>query len=117
MKYLAHHGVASGSFREVAEILGAMERAGLLLDRGWDHTTPIMRKSHMSNIGSISQMRGSLWLSEVFGGALIIPCCKAVTVQIAGLSSEDGAECSRTGLVLDRSHVLTNAHVVRGMTD
>jgi hypothetical protein len=116
-QYLQRSGVRGGSVREVGQILNAMAQAGLLLPNGWDTTRPIFGQIYISNRGETSQAGGLLWLSEVLQGEIIIPCYSAVTVQITGYGAEADAEPqSGTGLILDRSHVLTNSHVVAHMT-
>ena len=63
-----------------------------------------------------SQSEGYLWLAEPLGAGLIKPAYGSVTVPIAGYSKTTGDESVGSGLVLDESHVLTNAHVVNDMT-
>jgi S1-C subfamily serine protease len=54
---------------------------------------------------------GNLWLSEALGPDLIIQSYKNVTVQVSGGEGKP----SGTGLVLDRSHIVTNRHVVEAL--
>ena len=115
-RYLQRSGVEGGNVREVGRILNAMAQTGLLLPNGWDTTTPIFGQIYISNRGETSQAGGLLWVSEVLHGEIIIPCYCAVTVQITGYAAAADAEPqSGTGLILDRSHVLTNKHVMENM--
>ncbi len=57
-------------------------------------------------------MKGDLWLSEALGVDLITESYNPATLRI----SRKGHEGSGTGLVLSRTHVLTNRHVVEGLT-
>ena len=107
--YLYKIGFPQRGAEEITRILGAMERAGLLM-HGWDPTGVGLLGDIYVSIGVDSmQTRGNLWLSEVFGAELIIDSYSAVTVQISGGEGGPG-----TGLVLDSSHVVTNKHVTKG---
>ncbi|WP_067498963.1 S1 family peptidase [Nocardia ignorata] len=103
---------------EVTRILGAMEHVGLLISGGFDLTSALGGHVYFGNRGSRSQRQGGgrLWLSEVFGAELIIPLYRQVTAQITGYPAVPDADQQwGTGLILDRSHMLTNKHVVEGM--
>ncbi|WP_244268884.1 S1 family peptidase [Mycobacterium parascrofulaceum] len=114
--YLQNLGIENRNARQVGLILGAMERAGLLLPNGWDSSQPLFGQVYVSNRGATSQASGNLWMSEVLGSEIIIPSYLMVTVQITGYAADPEADQqSGTGLILDRSHVLTNRHVVEGM--
>lgn len=114
--YLQKQGVENCGFGEVGPILRAMERAGLLLPNGWDNTTPLLGQVYVGTRGALSQAHGNLWMSTVLGGEIIIPAYCTVTVQITGYPAEpDTDQLSGTGLILDRSHILTNRHVVEPM--
>ena len=117
-RYLHSLGLpGSGNVGVLTRLLGAMERAGLLLPVGWHQQVPIMGQQYVTQ-GAVSkgQIGGNLWLSEVFGAGLIIPSYNAVTIRLAG-HDEDGnpVDSWGTGLVLDHTHVLTNKHVVTGL--
>lgn len=115
-RFLERSGVQNVSVREVGRILNAMAQVGLLLPNGWDSSTPVFGQTYVSNRGETSQAAGVLWLSEVLHGEIIIPCYLKATVQITGYAAgKDADEQSGTGLILDRSHILTNRHVVEGM--
>ncbi|WP_167669947.1 S1 family peptidase [Nocardia mikamii] len=60
------------------------------------------------------QRGGYLWLADVLGPELIVRTIGAATVLISGRTREGGFGTG-SGIVLDDSHVLTNAHVVRDM--
>ena len=117
-KYLYTRGLR-GFANAVAltQILGAMERAGLLLAVGWQSNLPLMRQRYISKNGpSPGQLGGNLWLSEVFGAELIIPSYNAVTIQISG-SDARGKPRSGSGLILDHTHIVTNKHVVAALAE
>ena len=101
----------------LTNVLGSLERVGLLWPVGSEPHLPIMGERYISP-GRISkgQRGGNLWLSEVFGAQLIIPSYNAVTVQLAG-HDDDGnpVDSWGTGLVVDHHHIITNKHVVAGL--
>ena len=107
----------AGKVGALTGLLGAMERAGLLISAGWHANLPIMGQRYISQ-GTVSkgQREGNLWLSEVLGAGLIIPSYNAVTLQLAGHDA-DGKPVDTwgTGLVLDHTHIVTNKHVVTGL--
>nr|WP_237082125.1 serine protease [Mycobacteroides abscessus] len=119
-RYLHLQGLRdAGNVMALTKLLGAMERAGYLLMAGVDHRMPFLGHTYLTQGGaSPGQVGGSLWLSELFGAALIIPSYNAVTFQIAGRDREGNEQASwGTGLVLDRTHIVTNKHVVTGLAD
>ncbi|WP_156297557.1 S1 family peptidase [Mycobacterium paragordonae] len=110
---------AAGQPATLNRILGAMERAGLLLPLGWSPQLPIMGQQYITQGGaSKGQLGGNLWLAEIFGAELIIPSYHAVTVQLAG-HDDDGnpVDSWGTGLIVDHNHVITNKHVVTGLAN
>jgi S1-C subfamily serine protease len=117
-KYLGALGLPSANNAiALTQLLGSLERAGLLWLVGRDPGLPIMAERYVSP-GQISkgQRGGNLWLSAVFGAQLIIPSYNAVTVQLAG-HDHDGNPVDNwgTGLVVDHNHIITNKHVVTGL--
>lgn len=117
-KYLHTLGLRdAGNAVVLAQILGAMERAGFLLAVGWESYLPLMGQRYISQRGaSPGPLGGNLWLCEVFGAALIIPSYKLVTIQLSDTDAE-GNECGSwgTGLILDHTHIVTNKHVVTAL--
>lgn len=112
--YLQKVGVPSGNMSAMARIFDGMERVGLLLRAGWWPNlpgAPLQGQLYISQGVQSVQTAGHLWLSEVLGPELIIESYKAVTVQVSGGEGRP----SGTGLVLDRSHILTNRHVVEAL--
>jgi S1-C subfamily serine protease len=107
-RYLQKAGGQSGGSTQIARLLAAMERVGLLLSAGWEKQYPLLGQRYVSQGTPSAQRQGTLWLSEVLGAELIIEAYKLVTIQISG----GGDAPWGTGLVLDGSHVLTNKHVV-----
>jgi transposase-like protein/S1-C subfamily serine protease len=108
--YLQKVGMPSDAW-ELGQILDAMARAGLLLPAGWRADMvgwPMQGQLYISQGSRSPQMKGNLWLSRVLGADLVIQSYNAVTVQISGGEGRP----SGTGLVLDRSHIVTNRHVV-----
>lgn len=114
--YLSKRGL-SGNATELIRILGAMERAGLLMAAGWHPRLPLMGQQYVSQGFDSPQREGNLWLSEVLGAEIIIPSYNAVTVLIAGTDAEGNpGEHWGTGLIIDENHIITNRHVVMGLT-
>lgn len=113
MGWLTQLGVRV-NLREVMKVILGMEAAGLLLSGGYDYSQPVHGQIYWSNNGVRSQMTGSLWLAEVLGAELVIPCYSAVAALITGYN-RNGDRVSGTGLVLDRQHLVTNRHVVEVM--
>jgi S1-C subfamily serine protease len=112
--YLQKIGVNTGGATDLGQMFAAMEHAGLLMRAGWRADmvgVPMHGQLYISQGVTSAQIQGSLWLSEVIGPELVIESYKAVTVQISGGEGRP----SGTGLVLDRTHVLTNRHVVEGL--
>lgn len=107
----------AGNLQALTQIIGAMQRAGFLVPFGAPLNIPIMGERYLTQGGaSPGQVGGNLWLSEVFGAELIIPSYNAVTIQLCGRDAE-GNESARwgSGLVLDRTHIVTNKHVVNAL--
>lgn len=74
---------------------------------GW----PMQGQLYISQGVRSAQAAGHLWLSEVLGAELIIESYNAVTFLIgAGEGKPVG-----TALVLDRTHMVTNRHVIEGL--
>ncbi|WP_322857769.1 S1 family peptidase [Mycobacterium shigaense] len=107
--YLQKIGVQGGNTTALGRILEGMEQAGLLLRAGWWTKlagVPMQGQLYISQGVRSAQAAGNLWLSEALGADLIIESYKAVTVAIGG-----NGKCG-TGLVLDRTHLVTNKHVL-----
>ncbi|MDM4141919.1 serine protease [Mycobacterium sp. FLAC0960] len=117
-RYLHSLGLlGAGNVAALTRLLGAMERAGLLLPLGWQQHLPMMGQQYVTEVAvSKGQSGGNLWLSEVFGASLIIPSYNAITIRLAGHDEYDNPIDSwGTGLLLDHTHVLTNKHVITGL--
>lgn len=110
MKFVQLRQLQPGEATVIPRLLAAMERAGLLINFGWDNI-PVNGQRYVMQGKRSAQMQGDLWLSDVVGADLITACYNPVTVRI----SRKRHEGSGTGLVLDRSHLLTNRHVVEGL--
>jgi hypothetical protein len=112
--YLQKVGVPVGDAAALCRLLVAMEAAGLLMRAGWRADMvglPMQGQLYISQGVQSAQIQGNLWLSEVIGPELVIESYKAVTVQVSGGEGKP----SGTGLVLDRSHIITNRHVVEAL--
>jgi hypothetical protein len=112
--YLQKIGVPNGTVTAMGRILDGMERAGLLLRAGWSPNlagVPTQGQLYVAQGVRSAQTTGNLWLSEALGPELVIESYKAVTVQVSGGEGKPAG----TGLVLDRSRILTNRHVVEGL--
>ncbi|OBA70607.1 hypothetical protein A5641_12210 [Mycobacterium sp. 1554424.7] len=93
------------------DLLARMERAGMLILCGWDSGESVMGQRYISHGQMHYMQQGDLWLSEVLGPELIIESYNAATIRITRNGKAGGA----TGLALDRSHLVTNRHVVEGL--
>jgi hypothetical protein len=115
LNYLPRAGFRGSDTRSVVMVLDAMARVGLLAPSGWDQRLnghPWVGQLYISHAGKSPRgYQSSLWLAEVFGGELLIPAYNLVSVLItAGQGQGVG-----TGLVLDRTHIVTNRHVIKGL--
>lgn len=107
----------AGHITELTRLLGAMERAGLLLAAGWDPRQSLQGQRYITQGRPTKrQAEGHLWLCEALGAELIIPSYRTVTLQISGHDGDGNPVDSwGTGLVIDHNHVVTNKHVVAGL--
>lgn len=98
----------------VYPVLRDMVRANLLYDHGLVRSTDgVLGHAYGAVAGAItnSQRSGDLWQSRAQGSALIIASYRAVTIHFTGVTPESDV-ANGSGLVLDREHILTNAHVL-----
>lgn len=114
--YLQKRGVPTGESTDMIRILNEMERAGLLLRAGWWANpvmvgAPMFGQLYVSQGVRSAQTAGHLWLSEVIGVELVIESYKAATFLISGGEGKPVG----TALVLDRTHMVTNRHVIEGL--
>jgi len=112
--YLQKIGFPGADPAVLSGTLCAMERAGLLLRAGWRADMvgmPMMGQLYVSQGVQSPQINGNLWLSEVFGAELVIESYNWVTLLISGGEGQPVG----TGLVLDRTHAVTNRHVIEGL--
>ncbi len=74
-------------------------------------------EAHFMTVGGAtkSQSSGPLWLSEVFGLDLVLRTYGPLTVAVPGVNQDGDARCG-SGMLVDSTHVLTCAHVVKDMT-
>jgi hypothetical protein len=118
--YITRIGIRhSGGGEDVTRVLSAMERVGLLVPAGWHPDIALLGQQYVSQSPPSTQRRGHgvLWLSEVLGAELVIPTYRRGTALIAG-TNQDGKPSNHwgTGLVLDHAHIVTNKHVIEGLT-
>jgi hypothetical protein len=115
LTYLPKAGFQGSDVRSVVLLLNAMERVGLLAPTGLDARMvgrPWEGQLYIAHGGPSARARqSSLWLAEVLGAELLIPAYNLVSVLI---TAGEGAPVG-TGLVLDRTHVVTNRHVIEGL--
>ena len=112
--YLQKIGFPAGELAGVSRILAEMERGGLLMRAGWRHDMvgwPMQGQLYISQGVRSPQTAGHLWLSPIFGAELIIESYNAVTFLIGGGEGKPVG----TALVLDRTHMVTNRHVIEGI--
>jgi hypothetical protein len=118
--YITRIGIRhSGGGEDVTRVLSAMERVGLLVPAGWHPDITLLGQQYVSQSPPSAQRRGHgvLWLSEVLGAEVVIPTYRRGTALIAGIDP-DGNPSNHwgTGLVLDHAHIITNKHVIEGLT-
>jgi len=99
----------------IMRVLHVMQQASMLLEDGAVSSSLFGRVYITAELGTRSQADGHLYLSEVLGGALIIPTYGAITIPIPGVSRATGLVGIGSGLVLSDRYILTNAHVIRDM--
>ncbi|ETZ33170.1 trypsin family protein [Mycobacterium intracellulare MIN_061107_1834] len=114
--YLQKRGITVGDATALARILNEMERTGLLMRAGWWANpamlgVPMQGQLYVSQGVVSAQTAGHLWLSEVLGFELVIESYKAATFLISGGEGKPVG----TALVLDRTHMVTNRHVIEGL--
>ena len=112
--YLQKIDFPRGDMTAMARILAEMERVGLLLRAGWRADMaglPMQGQLYISQGVRSAQIKGNLWLSEALGVELVIESYKAVAYLIGGGEGKPVG----TGLVLDRTHMVTNRHVIEGL--
>lgn len=114
--YLQKRGIPTGDATALARILNEMERTGLLMRAGWWANPvmvgiPMQGQLYVSQGVVSAQTAGHLWLSEVLGVELVIESYKAATFLISGGEGKPVG----TALVLDRTHMVTNRHVIEGL--
>lgn len=112
--YLQKLGFKATPLQVLSEILCGMERAGLIMRAGWYAdlaNAPMVGQLYISQGVGSTQINGNMWLSGVFGAELIIESYNWVTLLIGGGEGKPVG----TGLVLDRSHMVTNRHVIEGL--
>lgn len=114
--YLQKRGIPTGDATALARILNEMERTGLLMRAGWWGNPvmvgiPMQGQLYVSQGVVSAQTAGHLWLSEVLGVELVIESYKAATFLITGGEGKPVG----TALVLDRTHMVTNRHVIEGL--
>ncbi|WP_081701499.1 MULTISPECIES: serine protease [Rhodococcus] len=90
--------------------------AGLLQRMPGAGPPPFLDAYYAMNQGATkAQASGDLWLSEVLGPEFLIRSFMASTIAVTGTNT-DGDPQIGTGLLIDDKHILTNRHVVDGMT-
>ncbi|SKR67550.1 peptidase Do [Mycobacteroides abscessus subsp. abscessus] len=111
VNYIQIKGLQPGDATATSRLLAAMERAGLLIAAGWDTALPLLGQRYVSQGVLSAQKQGYMWLAEALGPEFVIEAFKPVTVQI---TAEDSPHWG-SGLILDRSHIITNKHVTKGL--
>jgi hypothetical protein len=112
--YLQKIGFPSGGMTALSRILAEMERAGLLMRAGWRNDMvgwPMQGQLYISQGVRSAQTAGHLWLSEVLDTELIIESYNTVTFLISGGEGKPAG----TAFALDRTHMVTNRHVIEGL--
>ncbi|WP_165605207.1 S1 family peptidase [Mycolicibacter sinensis] len=116
--YLEARGITNirSHIKEVAHIVEDMERRGILYDWGLVEAAagPVGHAYLTWNYGR-APMGGDLWMARLFGAELIVPSFGGLTIPIPGVSRATGEPDIGSGLVVDGTHIITNAHVIEGM--
>jgi len=99
----------------VAVLVASLVRTGILVE--FPGGTPPFGSGYVTMFpgATRAQASGHLWLSACIGPELLIRTYGAATIPITGKDSTGDVHIG-TGFALDRHHLLTNAHVVNGMT-
>lgn len=102
--------------KNVTHVVEDLVRRGILYDWGLvrPDAGPLGHAYWTWNYDRVP-MGGDLWLARVFGAELIVPSFGGLTVPITGTSRSTGEPDIGSGLVVDETHIITNAHVVDGM--
>lgn len=100
---------------DTLQLLAGMERAGLLFEAGRRSASLTLFAKQYWAIGNVtkSQREGHLWLAPVLRGELLIPSYGSVTALITGTRGDSPSTGS--GLIVDETHIVTNAHVIKDM--
>lgn len=116
--YLEVRGVTDirSQIKNVTHIVEDMERRGILYDWGVVDAKagPVGHAYLTWNYGRVP-VGGDLWMARLFGAELIVPSLGGLTIPIPGVSRTTGEPDIGSGLVVDETHILTNAHVIQGM--
>ena len=110
--YIIRSGIPPGDATAISRLVASMERVGLLIYFGWEDNLNVYGQRYVAQHRVSAQTQGDLWLSEVLGADLIAGSYNPVTVRI----SRSNIEGSGSGLVLGDSHLVTNRHVVDGLS-
>lgn len=102
--------------KSVIHIVEDMERRGILYDWGVIDSAagPVGHAYLTWNYGRVP-IGGDLWMARLFGAELIVPSLGGLTIPVPGISRTTGDPDIGSGLVVDDTHILTNAHVIEGM--
>lgn len=115
---------AKGTFKKppnllrVIGLLNAMSKAELLMrvgrtDRGYG-STPLDDAYVYVGVQSEVRRRGGLVLAQALGSDALYWACVDGLVHITGVN-EEGDAVAGTGFVVDKRHIVTCRHVVKGM--
>jgi Trypsin-like peptidase domain len=114
--YLKGHGVPDADTQpeRTQRVLDLLASCGLLRDQGFAGSHPVLRRRYWYT-GGVTRLQagGDLAFAEAFGPELVVPAFGSITICITR-DSEDGDYAIGSGLILDKRHVLTCAHVARG---
>ncbi|WP_030176178.1 MULTISPECIES: serine protease [Actinomycetes] len=98
---------------QIKSIAAALERAGFLERHPSPPIYPAYFAVHQG--ATAAQSPGHLWLAPALGPEFLVRSFGPATIAVTG-DLANGNQATGTGLLLDSTHILTNAHVVEDMT-
>jgi S1-C subfamily serine protease len=114
--YLKGHGVPDADTQpeRTQRVLDVLASCGLLRDQGAAGSHLVLRRRYWYT-GGITRLQagGDIAFAEAFGPELVVPGFGSVTICITRDAENDSPSIG-SGLILDKRHVLTCAHVARG---
>lgn len=116
-KYLEAKRIVENPMRfadRIRQLLDRMAATGLLVDMGYGSSIMLPKMYYFIKELTNLQKNGVLWLAPAIGDDFLYRTLSPAIVHITGVN-QCGDACGGSGIVFDRHHILTCAHVVRDM--